>query len=536
MPGELLVPVECAGDVPEPFSVVGAVRARIAEILGEKIPLAPPPDNEPALLLPDPKTARHVLFVPFRLQDAEPSTLRRAIAAINQQAGSDIARGALLQTATPNWFAGAQGSDAASPASQPVGTEAYGRRIQYAPHLETLDLEHHAKRAIRDGGRAVQVAVLDTAPGRSELEWARHHFPNNHHLDELLERLIPPVGKLDPSALESARVRALQRLEENGGYFPIELPVPYDERDHGIFVAGIVHATALWAEIRLIRVLNNFGVGSFNSVLIALVGLLAAKPVNEPLVINLSLGMLPPLEQLADIWFGLPIEGLPGCPSNPTLQFVDGRPDLTPAQVVELVERDDPEITDTVVRLHAPVQRLMDVLAANNCLVVAASGNDSVYRGVERHPRWGPRIPAVYDNVLAVAANTIRPSQPATYSNRGETPKDAAADVATLGGDLSADGVAPVSGMISVYTSPQFPPLLPPAPPAFNTNGWAEWSGTSFAAPVVSGIAANLWATQPGMHGDQVREEIKSHATAGGRTNVLELNMPSIPVRLTWLP
>lgn len=536
MPGELLVPVELSGDAPQPIDVLGAVRARVAGILGEDLPLARPPDDEAVLFLPDPKGARNLLLVPFQLQDTEPSTMRRAIAAINREEGSDVGAGAVLQSATPNWFAGAQGSDAASPASQPAPIEEHGQRIHYAPQLEDLDLERLAVRAIRDGGRPVEVAVLDTAPGRNELEWARQQFPNNHHLDELLERLIPPVGKLDPSALESARVRALQRLEQSGGYFPVEVPVPYDERDHGIFVAGIVHATAPWANIRLIRVLNDFGVGSLQSVVIALVGLIASKPVEEPLVVNLSLGMLPPLEQLADIWFGLPIEGLPGCPSNPTLQFLVDRPDLTPAQIADMVERNDPAITSNVTRLHAPVRRLMEVLSANQCLVVAAAGNDSVYRGIERHPRWGPRIPAVYDNVLAVAANSIRPSQAATYSNRGEDPKADAADVSTLGGELAPDGISPVSGMISVYTAEQFPPLLPPAPPAFNTNGWAEWSGTSFAAPIISGIAANLWATQPGMTAGQVLNEINARARAGGRPNVPGLNVPSIPVRVTWLP
>ena len=537
VPGELLVPVELTGEaIPEPSNVVTAVRARVVEIVGENMPIEEPPKDEPVLLLPDASGGRHLLFVPVRLLDTEPCTMRHAVAAINRYEGSAVGNGAILQVATPNWFAGAQSSDAASPASQPLPAGAYGRRIHYAPQLRHLDMEHKAEEALAEGGRPVQVAVLDTAPGRNELEWARQNFPNNHHLDELLERLIPPIGKLDPSPLETARVQALQRLEANGGYFPVEVPVPYDERDHGIFVAGIVHATAPWANIRLIRVLNDFGVGSLHSIVIGLVGVIASTARDELLVINLSLGVLPPLEQLADIWFGLPIEGLPGCPENPTLQFLVDRPDLTPAEVVRIVRERGKDITATVDKLHAPVERMTEILAANNCLVVAAAGNDSVYRGVERSPRWGPRIPAVYDNVLAVAANTIRPGQAATYSNRGEVKRGDAADVATLGGELAADGVTPVSGMISVYTAPEFPPLLPPAPPAFNTNGWAEWSGTSFAAPIISGIAANLWASQSNLSAEQVRAELNARARAGGRADVPDLNVPSIPVRLTWLP
>ena len=63
---------------------------------------------------------------------------------------------------------------------------------------------------------------------------------------------------------------------------------------------------------------------------------------------------------------------------------------------------------------------VMEVLQAHNCMIVAAAGNDSVFRGIDRSPRWGPRIPALYDSVLGVAADTVRPAVPARYSNRGE--------------------------------------------------------------------------------------------------------------------
>jgi subtilisin family serine protease len=192
-------------------------------------------------------------------------------------------------------------------------------------------------------------------------------------------------------------------------------------------------------------------------------------------------------------------------------------------------------ITKAVDALHGPVEQLMLALQANDCLVVAAAGNDSVYRGIPRRPRWNPRIPAVYASVLGVAADTIRPSVPAVYSNRGELPHETGADVATLGGDLASDGVHPTGGMISVYTAATFPPLLPPAPPTVNTSGWGEWAGTSFAAPIVTGIAANLWMTDPGASAASILAEINARVRAHTPLQP-DLGVPGIPLRLTWLP
>src|SRR5258705_334984 len=42
---------------------------------------------------------------------------------------------------------------------------------------------------------------------------------------------------------EAAGASALLRLGQNGGLRPIEPPEPFDIRDHGLFVAGVVLAT-----------------------------------------------------------------------------------------------------------------------------------------------------------------------------------------------------------------------------------------------------------------------------------------------------
>jgi hypothetical protein len=461
--------------------------------------------------------------------------MRLVVGRLNRQADGDFGRNVTLLGVTPIWFGAAQDCCGGSPASQPVPTEPYGGRIRYAPQPEVLDRVHAAARAKR-AAESVQVAILDTAPQQADIDWAVAHFPNNGHLHELMERLIAPVGSLPVAELDAALQLALHSVERNGGFVPIEPPEPFDIRDHGLFVASVVHAAAPWVRLRLVRVLNNFGVGSVHTLVIALIALLQSKSPDERLTINLSLGMLPALEQLAHIWFGLPINGLPGCPEDPSLQFLEDR-NVSPDELRDLVEREDGGIQGVVDQLHAPVRQLMDTLRSHNCLIVAAAGNDSVFRGVERTPRWSPRIPALYDSVLGVAADTIRPAVPARYSNRGEIPAAAIRDaVATLGGDLAPDGLSPTGGVIGVYSAPQFPPLLPPAGPAPNNTGWAEWAGTSFATPIMSGIAANLWATEPAKVSTEILKDINAAARTGAPPDVPDLGVPGVPVRLTWLP
>lgn len=45
-------------------------------------------------------------------------------------------------------------------------------------------------------------------------------------------------------------------------------------------------------------------------------------------------------------------------------------------------------------------------------------------------------------------------------------------------------------------------------PDRSNRTGWVYWSGTSFATPAVSGLAANVWAAHPQWSGSQVRQRI----------------------------
>lgn len=530
VPGELLVGahVDMPGDA-DPGAVVATLRANVRKMLADIPVESPELDNDPPLLVPTGRDNQNLLFVHFRLGTADARVMRQAIRQLNQAAEpGSLGAGVQLIAATPNWFGAAQQDCAGgSPASYPAPVEVFGSRIRYAPDNAELD--------IHDVDGSVQVAVLDTAPDAVDIAWARQRFSANRQLHELLEHLASPIGGLEDPAFEGARRLAMQTLDAGGGFHPVEMSEPYDVREHGLFVASVVHAAAPWVGLRLVRVLNNYGAGSLHSLVVGLVGLVKRKPADSRLIINLSLGMLPPLEQLATMWFGFSVRGLPGCPEEPSLQFSEQHPGSGPEELRKLIEDGDELIEELIANLHRPLRELSSALLAQNCLILAAAGNDSVYRGTNRRPRWNPRLPAAYDSVLGVAADTVHRGEPARYSNRGEFRQADVRDaVATLGGDLAPDGVTPRAGVIGVYTAEQFP-----GTGVLNDSGWAEWSGTSFATPIMAGIAANVWSSQPGLDARRVLDKLNDAARPSGtpevEVEVEGLDVPGVPVRLIWL-
>jgi hypothetical protein len=105
-------------------------------------------------------------------------------------------------------------------------------------------------------------------------------------------------------------------------------------------------------------------------------------------------------------------------------------------------------------------------------LVVAAAGNFGHAR-----PCW----PAALRRVIAVAGLT-QDLEPAAWSTRG-----AWVDCSTI-----AEGVR------STYVKGQEHPQVDPQPEKFGENAWALWTGTSFAAPQVTGALAHI-AQQQGV-------------------------------------
>lgn len=67
------------------------------------------------------------------------------------------------------------------------------------------------------------------------------------------------------------------------------------------------------------------------------------------------------------------------------------------------------------------------------------------------------------------------------------------------------DVAVPDHGMLGIYIG-DFPDAQP------NTNGWAWWAGTSFAAPVISSLLAGL--ISQGVSPDQALQRLRDAETA----------------------
>ncbi|MEZ4888193.1 MAG: S8 family serine peptidase [Chitinophagales bacterium] len=121
-------------------------------------------------------------------------------------------------------------------------------------------------------------------------------------------------------------------------------------------------------------------------------------------------------------------------------------------------------------------EEVVDFAAANNSLVVAASGNggsDNVGDSNDETPFY----PCNYTNALSVGATQDASDNIAGYSNYG----------------LSVNVFAPGSSILSTYPDNTY---------GFNT-------GTSMASPVVAGLAALVKAAHPDWTAQQVGEQIR---------------------------
>ncbi len=233
-------------------------------------------------------------------------------------------------------------------------------------------------------------------------------------------------------------------------------PAP-DMRSHGLFVAGLIHAVAPQARLHLVRVLDSRNRGDSFTLLREMFLFVQRHQGAGNLVLNLSLGLrLPPPEA----GFGLPAEA----------------------------------------------RALYALTLAARCLgavVVAAAGSES-----------GPQmalpanLPARWQHVIGVAASTAE-GRRACFSNRG--------DLAAPGGDgrrrplriapqtvtgqcvparRACDGPACAYGVIG------------PALEAADRGGFVFWSGSSFAAPLVSGLAALTFQAGKGAYTPQEVEAL----------------------------
>ncbi|MDQ2717844.1 MAG: S8/S53 family peptidase [Chloroflexota bacterium] len=310
-----------------------------------------------------------------------------------------------------------------------------------------------------NGGQEVTIAVLDTA----------------HHPDRLLSAASRP---------EFQRHWLLQRLandlrSENGA-FEINYdryPLPNDVRtgrdrygeasyymmpDHGIFVAGIIRDLLPRARIRLIRILNDYGACDLYNLFAALTDLekeLAATSTRR-FVINLSLTVMPDALRLPYIWF-------------------DDR---------QWASTQLASVTRVLAHIEEGLRLLFESLFAHGALIVAAAGNDSQVANKQGQRIRPPRAPARFETTMSATSVNSR-ARPSLFANMAGVPS-ASTGVATFGGD--SDGLVDANelpdAVRGVYISSVFPSNEQ------NTSGWADWSGSSFSAAIISALAGHLMA------------------------------------------
>lgn len=301
-------------------------------------------------------------------------------------------------------------------------------------------------------GDGVVVAILDTSYSKNELEdiyktWVLNG-PNESH--PIVEALLGDSGALrSPDGqlrvyTDPAVANYLPGLTIDGH--------DYDMTDHGLFVAGIINSLAPNAELHLYQVLNQYGLGDLRSIARALQQVYNDFQESK-LLVNLSLTMNMPLEEAH-------------LKANNVLGV--GR---------AILER-----KTSIERQSRIFEWICDLVDALDSRVIAAAGNES--KSIDQRP--GALYPAAFDRVLGVGALAEDDGSvvPASYSNLADKPTNKG--LTTFGG-VPDEG----KGILGVYVGP-FPNGSP------NENGFAWWSGTSFATPIISGMTATVLSKMPG--------------------------------------
>jgi hypothetical protein len=445
----------------------------------------------------------------------------------------------LASIGIPNWFWSGNGDQThGCPVSPPIPVEP-----STALGLWTIALQDLSDPSLQSAtGKGVNVFILDTLPTVDTISTAAQNVGDKNTLlqamtngmvSETPYNAVPPAINLNYSF--NVEVLDPSKSAVTGKDIYGQL-VGFSMADHGLSIAGIVRDLAPEANIECIRVLNDYGVGTLNTLMDALryiqrrigeEGDLYQKPV----VINLSLVVLPPPN---------------GMPNGVTLDSD--------------IMKESLNILSTLIQ---------NMTSSHQVIFVTSVGNDSDPRDTEMNPagvHFNPRYPANFANDTAYNISSVIPvgavnqyREPASYSNYpgpngiatyvGDTPspippecpKDATTEVTVempldaLRGVYSA-GMFPVLSLGEMHPNTGSPSELP-MHQVPDSNAWAYWTGTSFAAPIISALAARMLELQPDSV-DNLRQTIL--ATAPQQTMWMNLESgaeatgPLIMVTQDW--
>jgi len=374
----------------------------------------------------------------------------------------------------------------------------------YLPILPTTKAGLQAR--IGQGGRGVTVAILDTAPSQHDMAAAyeRHHKVNpknqkKYEHDTLIEGLLGPDSPLEvhyASSDDLLRMRSVHLKDHD-----------YEMTDHGLFVAGIIYSLAQQAKIHLYEVLNSQGVGDLLSIAKGLEKVLD-RFSGQPLVVNCSLVLNIPR-------LGHRISDLDKVFLAKIIKDWDRHKD----ERIEWLTSDllGPEGEEWLRRQAEAIEWLCDQLYFHKSRVIAAAGNG--WKPDESKTRPVTSYPAEFKSVLGIGAfpkgaqpdPTSRKYPVSSYSNLADDPPEKG--VTTLGGEPGAE-----NGVLGVYIGKfpdmhyrlqQYPWFVRPLMWVIFAIKWcsiigpknktdlAWWCGTSFATPMIAGLAAAVLSDLP---------------------------------------
>ena len=409
-----------------------------------------------------------------------------------------------VMAASPNWLGGANcythGCPAYPPFPVPENDTCYNADGFWPIQIPALLSETSPLRDMT--GKDVTMFVLDSMPDLKHdpavIQNAANRAGQSNKLLRKIadqqDRALSPFIKfhyrdLPDQLKEDAADQIVTGRDINGRIYGFRMS------DHGLFVAGIIRDLAPDADIEYVRVLNDFGVGSTADLIKALEdiqGRMAPSTASseagdlyqKPVVVNLSLVVTPSDENLLQVWYGM---DPPHMASSHAL-------------MKELPE----EMRADMELLRAPIGKAIECLAASGAVIVASAGNDS--HRPDMPGRVNPRYPAAFEQVIAVGAVDSN-GHAAIYSNYPQLSPHTNG-IATYGGSIPTlteiHTDTGIDAMRGVYSETLYPAPVAENPPLpdydpHDPTGWAYWSGTSFATPIISAVAARVLQSQQGV-------------------------------------
>jgi hypothetical protein len=367
---------------------------------------------------------------------------------------------------------------------------------------------------------------------------ARSGSVSNPRLQQAAEGKLVPAGRIyDYVGDRPASPLRCRPLDCDG-----KVQEPYSLADHGLFVADIINDIAPGAELHVYRVIDDYGGTDLELVARAFRHAIHAAR-GRRIIINMSMGFGPQvmlareLIRRAGEWYTNPEEWreklVPGAGAlvkagvqaaevaayqaaeqlNPTGDEAastatagsrDAREEIKSLRKQGLIDLESNRFRGELLALEL----IFSTKGARNVLVIAAAGNDSC------QPKRvvGPRMPAAIEGVLGVSSY-LPPEGKAQGTESGQNwiaahytneddffpPDDG---VGAYGGRI--EGGAVTDGLYGLYVSD----LELAGGHMGNTTGYAQWAGTSFAAPIATGVAADLWAKDPSLTPDEIIRRI----------------------------